>query len=68
MQVIDILSPKPQYVTKNSSFAKPESRQIDKMPEKEFFLSVCGNEKKDVTLSQSKKDINTYFIITSNFN
>jgi len=34
------------------------------MPEKEFFGNVCGNEKKDLTLSQSNRpqnEINTLF-------
>ena len=53
--VLDILSPKPQIATRKTSQAGAKRLQIDKMPEKEIFHEVCCNEKKAVTLSQSKK-------------
>jgi hypothetical protein len=52
--VINILSSKPRFQARNASLSSPERLQIDKMPEKEIFAGVCGNEKKAVTLSQSK--------------
>ena len=63
--IFDILSQIPQFQGLVLSQKRPQRLQNDKMPEKWFFAGCCDNEKKAVTLSQSKKprnEINTFII------
>lgn len=66
-----ILQPNPRFLAKKTTQKPPNGHQNDKMPEKVKVQGYCVNEKKAVSLSQSKSTEKLYqyiIYITSNFN